>query len=402
MKCSHCNESADYKCACDKPYMCENHLGSHLKTIKKHQFESLNEELGYLRLIRFRLKIVKRIKKIKEGKNKLALKSKSLIDSIERAFKQASNKLDALVESYSELLNRQFFFSSELPIIVKIETSETEVRAISIDEITNEVQNAYSIELISYEKKLQNGHNEFLNQSNGGFQCGVITKDCQTLATGGYDSVIRVWDLIQKRQKFVLLGHNSDVKCLTLTGDQQFLISGSIDASVRVWNLLKKSQLVVLKGHKGGVEGVCYIEAQSLIVSGDKKREIIVWDLKRHSIKNRLSLSGEIWSLVLMKSRSCIVASEGKNLALVELETLKKLKVIEGHSKTVRCLALADDEKKVASGSWDKNIIVWDLNDQIKISQLVGHNGTVCSLAFTQESNSLFQGQTMNLSVCGI
>ena len=203
-----------------------------------------------------------RIQKVCKAKNEIATNTESLIRSIERAFKQVSEQLDAIINSYIELHKRQKFCGSKMPIIEKIESFDINIKTFRIDEITSKVQDAYSVDLISYEKIVQNGVSQFLSQHNGGFKCGAITGDCQTLVTGGCDSVIRVWDLVQKRQMFMLLGHNSVVSCIALTGDEQYTISGSYDASVRVWNLQQKSQIAVLKGHKGGVLSICYLENQ--------------------------------------------------------------------------------------------------------------------------------------------
>lgn len=392
MKCSYCDEAADFKCTCQKSYMCQFHLGAHLRMKKNHQYETLDEYLGDSKLNQLRLKLIERIQKIITAKNEIASKTHSLIKSIEQALKTVSEQFDSIIESYVELLKHQKFCSSELQIIEKIELLDISVHSIKLDEIINTIQIAYSINLISFENTLQNGANQFLTKHNGGFWCGAVTGDYKILITGGYDSVIRVWDLTNKNQKFVLLGHNSIVSCLTLTGDEQHIISGSFDASVRIWNFKQNSRSIILKGHKGGVKGVCYLENRSLIVSGDHKREIIVWDFAKHNIIKKLLLTGAIWCLTLMKNSSFIIASEYKNIAFIEIETLNKLKTMQGHGSTVLSLALTSDEKKLVSGSWDKLIIVWDLIESQKILQLEGHKGPVNSLALTYDNRFVVSG----------
>ena len=169
MNCSYCNESADFKCDCQKPYMCPYHLGVHLKTKVNHQFENLDNEIKDLRLSKLRNKLLGRIQKVYKAKNEIASNTGSLIRSIERAFEQVSELLDAIINSYIELHKRQKFCGSELPILEKIESFNINIKTFRIDEITSKVQDAYSVDLISYEKIVQNGVSQFLINITGDF-----------------------------------------------------------------------------------------------------------------------------------------------------------------------------------------------------------------------------------------
>ena len=57
MKCSYCNEDAEFRCACEQPLMCLVHLGLHLKNNKNHQYENLDIQLEESRLTRLRSNI---------------------------------------------------------------------------------------------------------------------------------------------------------------------------------------------------------------------------------------------------------------------------------------------------------------------------------------------------------
>lgn len=55
--------------------------------------------------------------------------------------------------------------------------------------------------------------------------------------------------------------------------------------------------------------------------------------------------------------------SGGINLQSVRHDEGKKIHCLQQHSNAVSVLVLAQDEKSVLSGSWDKNIFDWDLNN---------------------------------------
>src|ERR1700730_3523765 len=50
------------------------------------------------------------------------------------------------------------------------------------------------------------------------------------------------------------------------------------------------------------------------------------------------------------------------NLQSIRHDCGKNITCLQKHTSAVSALTLAQDEKSVLSGSWDKNVIDWDLN----------------------------------------
>jgi len=62
------------------------------------------------------------------------------------------------------------------------------------------------------------------------------------LATGGSDNVIRLWDAGTGEELRALKGHTGSVSALTSDRDGTLLISGGYDTTIRVWPLVEHSQ----------------------------------------------------------------------------------------------------------------------------------------------------------------
>lgn len=65
----------------------------------------------------------------------------------------------------------------------------------------------------------------------------AVFMDNQTLATGGSDNQIRIWDLPSRSVRLELVGHTGSVAALACDGSASLLVSGSYDTTLRVWNL---------------------------------------------------------------------------------------------------------------------------------------------------------------------
>lgn len=66
-------------------------------------------------------------------------------------------------------------------------------------------------------------------------RCLAFSPDSQTLATGGFDRVVRLCDVLTGQELLTLKGHAQKVNSLTFSPDGQTLVSGSHDGAVRLW-----------------------------------------------------------------------------------------------------------------------------------------------------------------------
>lgn len=72
--------------------------------------------------------------------------------------------------------------------------------------------------------------------------------------------------------------------------------------------------------------------------------------------------------------------SGGINLQSVRHDEGRQIACLRGHASAVSVLNLAPDEKSVLSGSWDKNVIDWDLNAGKIVRNFEGSGGQLSAL----------------------
>ena len=79
-----------------------------------------------------------------------------------------------------------------------------------------------------------------------------FSRDKKLAVTGSADATVRCWDLEEKKQIAVLVGHKELISCLCISESQRIIASGSLDKTVRVWDAKNYTQIFDI-GCKGWV-----------------------------------------------------------------------------------------------------------------------------------------------------
>jgi len=65
---------------------------------------------------------------------------------------------------------------------------------------------------------------------------------------------------------------------------------------------------------------------------------------------------------------------------------------IKGHTGSVHSVAFSPDGSKIASGSWDETIKLWQVSDGALPRTLEGHTDNVTSVAFSPDGEIIASG----------
>ena len=75
------------------------------------------------------------------------------------------------------------------------------------------------------------------------------------------------------------------------------------------------------------------------------------------------------------------------------------MQVLVEHEDIVSCVAVADGNRCVVSGSHDTRLLVWNLQTGDVEYQLLGHTGHVTAVRLTKDGSTAISGKTNTISV---
>ncbi|CAN6355124.1 unnamed protein product [Urochloa humidicola] len=173
-----------------------------------------------------------------------------------------------------------------------------------------------------------------------------------------------------------LTAHRDCVTGLAIGGG--FLFSSSYDKTINVWSLQDFSHVQCLKGHEHKITAIVAVDNgnHSLCVSGDSGSGIFIWSvdsiLKEEPLYKWYEHNDWIYRgvncLAVSGTGYLYTGSRDKSVKAWSLEDYSLRCTMTGHKSTVSCLAVASGI--LYSGSWDGTIRSWWLTDHTPLSVL--------------------------------
>jgi len=199
----------------------------------------------------------------------------------------------------------------------------------------------------------------------------VVSLGCSLLASASSDTTIKIWDHTDGRCLSTLDGHVGAVRCIAglATG---LLVSGSDDKTVRLWDLTTGICLLTMLDHVASVLSISVL-CTNCVVTSSEDCSLKLWKLEE--VEN---LDSGVCRDNLFSAKGVHeIGDEGSPVVEV---TLSCFCTLTGHKNAVQSVATLD-QRRIASGSTDSVVKVWDTGPGCCLVTLNAHHGSVLCVA---------------------
>jgi WD40 repeat protein len=239
---------------------------------------------------------------------------------------------------------------------------------------------------------------------------GFTTRDGSVLATGGYDSRLRLWDVASQREigesRPGLVEDTPDpyrrgIGTLAVSPDGTLIAAGfgvptyhhpDFEQRAMVWNLATGTSRV-LPGHFNNIPSVAFSHDGTLLATAGDDQQVKLWSVP--GWKNIQTLHGtERFKAVAFSPDGRWIATGGDSGTITICETASgdRLRQLRGHSNAVQHVEFSPDGRTLASASWDSTVKLWDPVSGRETRTLRDHDDWISCLAFSPDGLTLATG----------
>ncbi len=231
--------------------------------------------------------------------------------------------------------------------------------------------------------------------------CPCFSPDGRWLASASCDKLVRLWDVATGQLVRTFEGHTARVHGVVFRPDGLRLATVSDDLTVKVWDVATGRVLASYLGHARGINGLCYSPDGSRLATAGADKTLKLWDADAGQEDRTLALGTTTAHVALSRDGSLLAGATAhwdekeREWSLGEvtlwdaatghrLVTLKEL-----HDARGAAVALTPDGLRLAAGSTEGELKVWDLKTRRVVLALRRSDGAVRDLAFSPDGRVL-------------
>jgi tetratricopeptide (TPR) repeat protein len=217
------------------------------------------------------------------------------------------------------------------------------------------------------------------------------------------DKTIKIWNLTDYSCEQTLTGHKRGVYSLVTLPDGR-IASGSGDKTIKIWNIGSSTCEKTLRGHGDSIVALILL-ADGRLASGSDDSSIKIWNLQNYSCERTLSFSSNeyrfVYSFIQLKDGRIMSGSGDNTTKIWNIENGVCERTIPG-SDFIVALTQLDDGRIVSATRFGILIDIWNIETGMNEKRLSGHLRDIHSIIRLDHSRIASGSQDKTIKVWNI
>ncbi|KAG2337654.1 WD40 repeat-like protein [Suillus weaverae] len=220
----------------------------------------------------------------------------------------------------------------------------------------------------------------------------ALSPNGKTVVSGGYDGKVKLWDVETGKVVVRWTGSTESVWSVCWSADGNRVGSGSWDGTTRVWDVKTGETVLTIKTGHQSVWAVIYSPDNTQIATGGNDETAAkIWDANTGELIATLKHDWIVESLAWTSDGEKLISASYGPIRIFDTATWQEIAILKGHA-VVYAITLSQNERFLASASWDRTARLWNLDTNLPVGPPLQHQDEVECAAFSTDGKVLVTG----------
>jgi len=182
------------------------------------------------------------------------------------------------------------------------------------------------------------------------------------IAVASADGSIRVYEVASGKELLTITSHSDWVFAVAWNADGSKLASASRDKTAKVFDSKTGELLVTYSGHNNPVQGVMFHPDGAEVYSAGRDNKIHRWKIADAAKTSEVGFGGELYKIA-GGGEFFFTSSAEQKVRQFKAKEQQQVREFAGPKDWVLAAACHAGAKRVAGGSFDGEVKIWNLDD---------------------------------------
>ncbi|MER5936115.1 caspase family protein [Streptomyces sp. NPDC001928] len=227
----------------------------------------------------------------------------------------------------------------------------------------------------------------------------AFSPDGRTLVgAGGTNGWVSFWNVASHEllNSVAAGGGTTFVESVAFSRDGKVLATGEWSDTLRLWDAVSRRESGKPLDAGANVEALAFSPDGKILATGGWFGTVGLWDMARRKELVRLPVGSDANIESLAFSPDGTLLASGGGDGMVRLWNVSERRQVDKafstHSESVSSVAFSPDGRAVATGEDDGSVCLWSVTRRTQLTCLKGHTDAVTSVAFSPDGKTLASG----------
>jgi serine/threonine protein kinase len=213
----------------------------------------------------------------------------------------------------------------------------------------------------------------------------AYNRDGGTLAVGGEDRTLELWNVAANRPLATLPGPKYNVFAAAFSPDGKILATGGYDGEVLLWNTVRRTRVATLRPpaeHPNSISTVAFSPDGTTLASASDDA-VRLWSVRDRRLIRTLPTQGEsVFTLAFSPVGRTLATAGTQAIRLWRDSGRGPGSRVAELASTVRAMAFSPNGKTIATAGYNGRVELWDIAGRRRSATLGRYDKTANAIAF--------------------